>query len=180
MTQAQKEIEDRGETPFPLSVKPGGAELANPTRAFEAVQTSRQEPDPLGQIIRDEQGLIEVETTVVPAALLPGSSGRIYVVFRPGLDKKTHWNNEVEDLVFWIDPPTGWQVDSRYLTVKRPPEAVSQEDRKVEFELKCPTGFTGSANVAAYALYYICEGVNGECLYRRRDVPLRIDVGETP
>ena len=124
--------------------------------------------------------MIQVETTVVPTILQPGSTGRIHVVLRPDLSKKAHWNNEVDDLVFWINPPADWQVDNQYFTVKRPLEVVSREARKIEFELKCPDNFTGTVNVPAYALYYVCEDINGVCLYLRQDLPIRIDVREVP
>ena len=176
VTQAREEIEARGETPFPLAVEPGGAELAYPAQTFATAHITRPEPDPGGRIFRDEQSLIQVEATVVPTTLPPGGSGRVHVVFRPDLTQKAHWNNEVDDLVFWIDPPDGWQVDRNYLTVGRPPEVVSQEDRKVEFELKSPAGSAGPVTIPAYALYYICEDVDGTCLYRRQDVSLRINL----
>jgi hypothetical protein len=54
---------------------------------------------------------------------------------------------------------------------------VSQEPRTVEFEVKVPeTQAPGATSVAGYALYYVCEDVNGVCMYRRRDVnvPLRV------
>jgi hypothetical protein len=30
---------------------------------------------------------------------------------------KAHWSNEVDDLVFWIDAPEGWQLERRVVTV---------------------------------------------------------------
>ena len=175
--QAREEIEARGETPVTLTVEPGGAELAYPAQTFDPAPTAtRPEPDPGGRITRDEQGLIQIEATVVPATLQPGGSGRVHVVLRPDQSQKAHWNNEVDDLVFWVDPPAGWEVDTHYLTVGRPPEAVSQEVRKVEFELKIPDELTGPVTIPAYVLYYVCEDVDGTCLYRRQDVSLRINV----
>lgn len=174
--QAREEIEARGETPASLAVEPGGAELAYPAQTFDTAHPIHPEPDPGGRILRDEQGLIQVEATVVPATLSPGGSGRVHVVLRPDRSQKAHWNNEVDDLVFWVDPPEGWEVDRNYLTVGRPPEVVSREDRKVEFEIKSPAKWTGPVTIPAYVLYYICEDVDGTCLYRRQDVSLRIDV----
>ncbi|MFC1614248.1 hypothetical protein ACFL5K_03010 [Gemmatimonadota bacterium] len=60
------------------------------------------------------------------------------MVFRPDQSQKAHWNNEMDDLIFWIGTPDGWQADNRYLTVSRPPESVSPEPRRLEFEIKCP------------------------------------------
>jgi len=174
---AREEIQARGEKPAPLLVEPGGAEFASPLKAFEKDQPIRQSPDRGGRVLRDTEGFIHVETAVVPAAIAPGESLRVHLAFRPNLRKKAHWNNEAEDLVLWADPPPGWEVSSRYHTVPNPKTAVSQETRSVEFELKCPEkARIGSVTVPAYALYYVCEGVNGTCLYRRHDVLLKIQV----
>ena len=78
-------------------------------------------------------------------------------------------------MVFFIHPPDGWEVDHHYLTVNRPPVAVSQEVRKVEFELKSPSDFAQTAILPAYVLYYVCEDVNGTCLYRRQDISVRVE-----
>ena len=80
------------------------------------------------------------------------------------------------NLAGWVNPPQGWKVDQRYLTVQNPPQTVSQEIRKVEFELKRSPGVTGSVMIPAYALYYVCENVDGICLYRRHDIPIQLDV----
>ena len=41
------------------------------------------EPDPKGQIHRDEQRLIEAEVVVVPSRVRPGTAARVHVTFRP-------------------------------------------------------------------------------------------------
>jgi hypothetical protein len=176
VTTARQEIAERGDTPAQLPVEPGGAEFAYPTESFETAEAEREDPDPRGRIFRDEKGFVKVETTVVPAAVAAGDTVRIHLVFRPNLQVKAHWNNEVEDLVFWVDPPEGWQVDNHYVTVANPPEAISQETRKVEFELRSPEKPAGSVTVPAYALYYVCEDIDGTCLYRRQDIPLQVQV----
>ena len=38
------------------------------------------------------------------------------------------------------------------------------------------TDFSGDAKLKCYALYYVCEDVNGICLYRRQDVSLVVEV----
>ncbi|MFQ5777391.1 MAG: hypothetical protein ACE5IP_05240 [Terriglobia bacterium] len=177
---ARRDIRARGETPVPLRVEPGGAEFAHPARSFAASQTPQAEPDLRGRIYRDKGRFVEVETTAVPTALIPGASARMHVVFRPNLAIKAHWNNEVDDLVFWVNPPTGWQVDARELTVANPPATVSQETRKVEFEVQAPASMKpGPVTIPGYALYYVCEDVNGTCLYRRQDVALKVEVKQT-
>ncbi len=92
---------------------------------------------------------------------------------------KAHWNNEMEGLVFWINPPGGWQVNNRRLTIPRPPEAVSLEPRRLEFGIMCPESASGQVVLPVYSLYYVCEDENGTCLYRRQDMPIRIEVNST-
>ncbi len=80
-------------------------------------------------------------------------------------------------MVFWVNPPDGWEVDVRQVTVARPPEIVSLEPRRVEFEIRSPENApAGRVAVPGYALYYVCEDVNGTCLYRRQDVTVELDV----
>ena len=173
---ARREIEARGEIPAQLVVEPGGAEFAYPSESFQTAEAIKEEPDLGGRIFRDEKNFIKVETTVVPSAVGAGETARVHLVFRPNLQIKAHWNNEVDDLVFWVDVPEGWQVDNPYLTVANPPDVVSQETRKVEFELRSPEKPGASVTIPAYALYYVCEDITGTCLYRRQDIPLQVQV----
>lgn len=176
VNQARKEIAARGETPVPLTVEPGGAEFAYPTKSFEVTTTEKKEPDPQGRIERDNT-LIQVETAVVPPNVRPGGSVRVHLTLTPNEKKKAHWNNESEPTMIWLNPPSGWQVDSRLLTTPHVTNAVSHEQRKVEFEVQCPQDAqTGTIVIPAYMLYYICEDVNGTCLHRRQDVRIQIEV----
>ena len=78
-------------------------------------------------------------------------------------------------MVFWIDLPAGWQADHQYLTVPNPPQPASEETRTIEMELKSPAeAETGEVSVRGFALYYVCEDVNGACFYRRQDVPVQV------
>ena len=174
--EARAAIEGRGETALALSVEPRGSEFAKPVKAFVSSGIETEPPDPDGRIFRDEAPLIAVETVTVPAKVPPGGSARVHVVLRPDLSKKAHWNNEVDDTVFWVDVPEGWQVDARRHTVSIPPEPVSQEPRHIEFELQTPSDFTGDVTIPAYALYYVCEDVDGTCLFRRQDVEVVVAV----
>ena len=170
VVKAREEIQARGDTPAPLRVEPGGAEFAYPAKNFERARLKREEPDPEGRIWRDREGLIDVETVVVSDTAKPSTSARVHVVFRPNFEMKVHWNNEVDDLVFWVNPPQGWEVDQPCFTVPNPSQAVSQEVRQVEFEVKKSPDVPGSVTIPTYALYYVCEDVDGTCLYRRHDI----------
>ncbi len=56
---------------------------------------------------------------------------------------------------------------------------MSLEPRRLEFELKPPDELKlGIFAVPAYALYYVCEDVNGVCLYRRQDIELAVKLGQ--
>jgi tetratricopeptide (TPR) repeat protein len=175
--EARTAIAARGESPVVLAVEPAGAEFARPVKTFEADATTRVEPDPKGRIHRDRGELIQIEALTVPGTITAGAASRAHLVMRPNLTKKAHWNNEAEDLVVWVTPPDGWQVDARHITVPRPKAVVSQETRRVEFELRSPANaMPGRVTIPAYALYYVCEDVDGTCLYRRQDVRLDVDV----
>ena len=74
-------------------------------------------------------------------------------------------------------PPAFSSASSSQVTVARPPEIVSLELRRVEFEIRSPENApAGRVAVPGYALYYVCEDVNGTCLYRRQDVTVELDV----
>jgi tetratricopeptide (TPR) repeat protein len=173
---ARREIVARGEEPAALVVEPGGAELAEPQREFAGDASTAGPPALDDRIYRDNGEYVTVEATMVPGAIAPGASARAHVSFVPNEAIKAHWNNEVDDLVFWIDAPAGWQLDRRVVTVPNPPQTVSNEPRKVELEIQAPQTAAGRYTLPGYALYYVCEDVNGICLYRRQDVSLVIEV----
>ena len=177
VTTARREITERGEEPSPLLVEPGGAEFAQPQRAFTADEAALEPPPLDDRVYRDSGEFVDVEATVVPSAIDPGASTRAHISFVPNEAIKAHWNNEVDDLVFWIDVPDGWQLDRRVVTVPNPPETVSNETRTVELEIKAPNNASGCYELPGYVLYYVCEDVNGICLYRRQDISLTVEVG---
>jgi len=174
---ARREITERGEEPSALGVEPGGAEFAQPQRAFTVDEAGLEPPEMDDRIYRDNGEYVEVEATMVPSAIAPGASTRAHLSFVPNEAIKAHWNNEVDDLIFWVEVPAGWQLDRRAVTVPNPPETVSNETRRVELEIKAPEDASGRYELPGYALYYVCEDVNGICLYRRQDVSLVVEVG---
>ncbi len=175
VTTARKEVAARGEIPVPLLVEPGGAEIAYPEKTFASAPTSVKEPDPQGRVLRDDGQLVKVETAVVPDTRAKKVFDRVHLVFRPNPAHKTHWNNEAGNMVFWVSPPAGWKVSQSLTTIPNPSQMVSTEPREVEFEVKGPEpGPARAVTLPAYALYYVCEDVNGVCIYRRQDVPIAI------
>ncbi len=171
--QARTEIKQRGEIPVELAVEPGGAEIAQPAKNFTPSADLVDEPDPEGRILRDAQKLIQISAVVVPGTISPGDSVRVHVELQPR--KLVHWNNEAEPLEFWLDLPEQWQAEKRLLHTPQPLTPESQETRRLEFELQTPSALQ-TTSVKAYALYYVCEEIGGQCLYRRQDIEFPIVV----
>lgn len=178
---ARAQIASRGDTPLALTVEPGDSEYATPGPDSRTAKGPAVDPDPRGRIRRDGGEFVSVETAIVPSTVTPGETVRAHITFRPNLRTKAHWNNEVDPLVYWLSPPREWNVDPRAGAVPNAPTTVSQEARTVEFEIKVPaTQAPGAIAIPGYALYYVCEDVNGVCMYRRRDLKVPIAVTAAP
>lgn len=173
--EAREAILQRSETPLELTVEPNGAEFATPMSDFSSNGNSETDPDPDKRIYQDDDSLIDVEMTIVPPHVIPGDSVRVHVILRPR--DLAHWNNEVDDTLLWVNPPQNWTVGENHLTVPNPQQAESNETRRFEFEVRTPeSAESGEMTLSTYALYYVCENVNGVCLYRRRDIEIPITV----
>lgn len=176
---AREEIRARGETPPELVVEPGGAEFAEPLKELSQAETVDEPPDPEGRIHRDEGQFVALETVAVPGSIRPGEAARIHVNFTPREEIKAHWNNEVDGLEVWLEQLEGCAMDGSHRRLTNPPEVVSLEERKVEYEIRCAEDTeVGSYPLKGYALYYVCEDVNGTCLYRRQDFAGSLQVRE--
>ncbi|MFH1719338.1 MAG: tetratricopeptide repeat protein [Planctomycetota bacterium] len=175
---AADEIRARGEKPVELEILPTGSEIAAPDRSFDSGQSDVKPPDPQGRIHRDAQGLVLAEVTVVPPRIKPGEIVRVHVTLRPNEKQKAHWNNEAEPLKLWVDPPAGWQVQPQLLIAPQGEEPETSEPRRLEFEVRTPAGASGTTELAAYALYYACEDVNGTCQFLRLDISVKVTVDE--
>lgn len=173
VTKAEAEIRKRGEKPVPLKVRPGGAEIASPTRRFLA-ENAAKNPDPEGKVTRETKAVI-VEAVTVPARVQPGKTARVHITFRLAPEATVKWNNESAPLLVWADPPKGWEVDKRLLRATRPSEAVSSEDRVVGFEVKMPKGATGKTTLPCYALFHVCDK-GGVCRFARVDFRVVVTV----
>jgi len=155
-----------------------GAEFAQPSNDSDVTTVRGEAPDPKGRIVRDPGKLIQIEAAIVPPTKATGSAFRVHVEFRPNARVKAHWNNEAGPLVLWVEPPSGWQANGNSFSVPNPREPVSVEQRRLELELKPPDrAGPGVFSIPAYALYYVCEDVNGVCLYRRQDIRLTVSLG---
>jgi tetratricopeptide (TPR) repeat protein len=167
--RARNEILARGETPLPLVVEPGGAELAYPSKSLIESGLNAAEPDPGSRIRKDQEDLVRVRSVVVPNTSDGELSARVHILFSPNLGNKAHWNNEAGDMKVWLATPEDIEIDTQLVVLEVPREEVSQETRRAEFELRSETRLKGNLRVPGYALYYVCEDVTGTCLYRRLD-----------
>ena len=174
--RARAEIRAAGAVPAALIVEPGGAEFAQPAREFEAAVREAVNPDERNRILPDDERFVWVETVVVPTRIEAGKTGRVHLEFRPNDSVDAHWNNESEGLVVWIDSPDGWTLERPLLTFPNPPRATSNEVRRLEVEFQAPAGATGTQTLSSYALYYVCEGRDGTCVYRRQDIPITVSI----
>ena len=175
--QARRELAARSATPIPLTIDPVGAELAYPVRAFATESPAAKSLDPDGKIQRDVAQLIQWEVTLVPSRLRAGGSTRVHLALTPNVELKAHWNNEADPLLIWVDVPKGWQVSQqRHSVAPSEKQETSTEIRRIDFEVQAPADATGSVKLPAYALYFVCEDENGECLYLRQDISIEVEV----
>jgi hypothetical protein len=173
---ARHDIAARGETPVPLAVEPGDSEFDTPDPRVSALRAPATAPDPRGRIRRDAGEFVRVESTTVPADPAPGDTVRVHVMFRPNTQTKAHWNNSVDPLVYWMMPPGDVGVSASGLVAPNADSEVSQETRTVEYDVTIPRTAARPLTIPGYALYYVCEDVNGVCMYRRHDITVTIPV----
>ena len=178
---ARAEITARGETPLPLLVEPGESEFESAASSDLPVGNSRPvkltEPDPQGRLRRDQGEFVAWDATVAPVAVRPGEDARVHLTFRPNLDRKAHWNNSVDPLTIWLKLPAGWSVDRTPIVIPNKAEEVSQETRTAQFQVRAPANApVGQVTIPGYATYYVCEDVQGVCVYRRRDIRISLNV----
>ena len=103
---------------------------------------------------------------------------RVHVTLRPNGKLKAHWNNEAEPLRLWIDPPEGFAVQPMLLTAPQGDRPETTEPRRLEFEVRIPAEASGTFELNAYALYYVCEDADGMCMFLRQDIPVTVTVTE--
>lgn len=173
--QARKEIVARGEQPVQLDAEPRGTELAEPARRFDSV-TGQTNPDPDGKITLDVEGLINASVAAVPAKANAGSSVRVHVTLQPANNSK--WNNEAGQSIVWINDTNGLKLSKQSIEMEQPKEIETRETRSIEFEVAIPEDAKDKVTVSGYALYYVCEETNGQCLYRRQNFEIEIPVTE--
>jgi hypothetical protein len=173
---AAREIKARGEEPTRLPVLPTGAELARPARHFGTDGRVFESPDPDGRVLRDTERLVIAEITVVPPTVRPEESVRVHVTLRPNGARKVHWNNEAGPVRLWIEKRPGWDVQPRLLETPPTEKPESTEPRHLEFEVRAASKAKGRSGLSAYVLYYVCEDVDGTCMFLRQDIVIPVKV----
>ena len=169
--QARDEIRSRGKTPVSLVSEPAGAEIASPSPVVRQDPQTHTPPDPQGRIDEDQEKLVEASVTVVPGTIAYGEAVRIHLELRP--QRTTHWNNEADPLMVWIDIPEGWKAEKPLLQAPLPNQPESREVRSLDFEIETAKN-TQVTKIRGYSLYYVCEDERGQCLYLRQNIEIPI------
>ncbi len=178
VSEAQAALRESGVEPYPIVVPLTGTEIADGTRAGLAAAEGSKQPDADAKIERDEHSLVGIEGAV---ALHTGgrrapqrSSARAHLTLRPNAKKDVHWTNDAGACVVWVDTPEGWVVERNLFQLEAPAKATSSEVRRIDFEISFPDDHKIGGKLKGYALYYVCEGESGKCVYKRQDFELTV------
>jgi len=169
VSEARREITERGEQPIALEIEPRGAELASPNSKSEEKPASAQptvEPDPDGLVVRD-LAAIRLEPNLVPSTDSKQASSRLHLSFVP--TGTVHWNNEAEPLTVVLNLPDGITAERRILFSSLPKSATSKERREIDVEVSWAANHSESAKIRGYAVYHLCDKLTGVCTYKRQD-----------
>ena len=137
-----------------------------------------RDSDPQGKIARDVKNIVAIETVATPARVQPGQRVRVRTLLRLDERSRPYWNNEAgHGVVLWADVPEAFELGEGQLSYSNPKAAESQEIRVLEFELTAAQNApAGQVELPAYALYYVCQGKRGKCLYLRQDFAIKFEV----
>jgi hypothetical protein len=183
VSKAQDELRARGEEPVAVRVPLTGSELAGPSNVLPKRIEDRPAPDPKRKITIDEDDWVSIESA---AAIHTGAvagmrvrarpSARVHVALRPDAGRDVHWTNDAGPALVWIAVPNGWAIERNLYELAVPPSETSSEVRRLDFEVVPPQQHSGPARVRGYALYYVCEGESGTCVYLRQDFQVEISI----
>jgi hypothetical protein len=175
---ATSEIRARGEQPVELKVSPTGSELAGPLQGWEAGPSDGRPPDPEDRIVRDTQGLVLAEVTVVPPKVKPGEAVRVHLTLRPNDARKAGWSDAGKTPRVWINLPPGWRAQPP-LFIPAPTNRLERsQPQNIECDIGTPTDANRTSRLPAYALYEVCLGEDGTSRLLRQDIPITITVGK--
>ncbi|MCP3917553.1 MAG: hypothetical protein GY711_18570 [bacterium] len=183
VAEARKAIEDRGEKLHPVAVGLTSSELARKSNEMPPVGVRGVNPDPEGKIEADPGALVHIESAAAlhtgiagGRARIPAGTARIHVALRPDVKRDVHYSNEAGPVQVWVEVPEEWRIDRNLFTVAGPPNTESSSDvRRFDFEVVPPLGPPPvGVKLKAFALYYVCDGEDGLCVYRRQDFEIPI------
>ena len=164
VAQAQRAIRARGEEPVELVAELTPAELAEPREASAGEAKPAEEPDADGAI-RADTDLVAIESAVAFDTSGQGSVATVHLALRPDADRSVHWNHEAGPaVVVWIEEPVSQRLESP------PHEEAATSEGLVTLTFECTLAEDVDEELlSGYALYYVCEGEDGTCLYLRQD-----------
>ena len=181
IAQAGRELRARQQVPVKLLVELTASEVAEPSRPEPspngpAAGDKRVAPkDPEGRITRDAKGLIQLESALAFDTSAKRDVGVLHLAFRPNPLHQAHWNHESGSaLEVWLEAPTGWSLSQAYMASDPPFRGLpSSEVQHWSPEVRLPEG-QSSGTLRGHALYYVCEGASGACLYLRQDFEVAV------
>jgi len=179
--QARAAIRARGAEP--VAVLAGLTDTERAGKGSDPVATDdERDPDPEGEIERDEGRLVSLDaalvfhTDAIEGRQRGAAAARAHVALWPERERGVHWTNDAGAALVWIDRPPGWRIDRRLFRLAVPAAATSDEARGIDFELRPEPDAAPLARLRGHALYYVCEGDGGRCIYRRQDFELELAV----
>lgn len=168
--QAQVDLLARGETPVPLVAELTRAELAEPRGAQPKTDQGLVDPDPDGEINTDSSGLVSIESAVAFDTSGKKPVASVHLMLGTNAQRDVHWNHEAgASIQVWVDAPTPRLLSAPLRTDTASSEGIQQ----LGFEIELPAD-GDSMTLPAYALYYVCEGESGTCLYLRQEFEIEL------
>ncbi|MFT7678327.1 MAG: hypothetical protein ACI8QC_002313 [Planctomycetota bacterium] len=168
--QAQADILARGETPVQLVAELTRAELAEPRGAQPKADQELVDPDPNGEINSDSSGLVSIESAVAFDTSGKKPVASVHLMLSTNAKRDVHWNHEAgPSIQVWVDAPTPRLLSAALRT----DTASSEGTQQLGFEIELLPG-EDSMVLPAYALYYVCEGESGTCLYLRQEFEIEL------
>lgn len=174
--RARREIASRGEVPHPLTAEPSGAEFASPDPDDQSGEVRPQShPDPDGDLPRDTGGLVEVDPVVVPSTQAGSSAFRVHLRFRPDPARKVHWDHAAGPLRVYPTKVHGLTLTGFQRSSPPPQSSSGTREQVVEFEVRAAAGKPFPDTFTVSAFYFVCEDVDGRCLFLRQEIPVRLE-----
>lgn len=172
VTEARKELINRGWEPAKLVAEPSGAEFARPSKKRGRESALANHPDPKNQVDRDQEKLITCQVVVVPSTNPKAQAVRIHLTFVPALT--TTWTNDAGNMSFHLNPDIAAEIVDLKIPAL-PKEISSSETRVIEFALHPKKGQPLPKRLTGAAFYYVCTKTDQTCRYLRNDLVIELN-----